>query len=1178
MSVRVHLCGRLQVEWDGDRLEGAFPGRQGRLLFAYLTLHRDRLVRRDELVEALWSQEGPPPGGDALLRPPLSRLRSALGPGRLEGRSELAVRFPADTWIDREAVREGLRKSRAAYAEGDAPASWAAAREAVAIAERGLLGGLEARWLEPFRAELEEQRVELLETVALAGARLGHGDLSEAEQAARRAVEVAPFRESARVALLEILRRRGNVAEALVAFDEFRTFLRDELGTSPGRELLMLHEALLRAEPHDAGPAASAPAPEHQLPDRLAQALTTPWVGREAALARVREHADLAAAGGTGLVLVVGEGGIGKTRLVAELAAGLSGFDVLYGRCDEEEIFPYGPWVDMLRPRLERMGEAELDAALGPDAARVARLVPELHERLPGLEDAAPASDPETEVRLLFTAVLRVVRRLALQRPLLIVIDDLHWADRSSLLLGRHLAREPRLGPVLMVGTFRDTELEPRHPLLDLIADVERDRPVPRVRLGGMDEREVGALIGSWHGAEVGGDAVRTIRAETEGNPFFVKQLVRHLEEVGGGERLAVEDGLGVPEGVRDVIARRVARLPERSGHVLRVAALIGRDFELELLEHVAGVPPEELLDVLDAAVRAALLSEVPSTPGRYSFAHALLRSTMEAELSATRRALLHQRIGEAIEQRHGSRLEPWLDELARHFAEAGRQEVGRAVDYAVRAAAQATGRLAYDEAVRLLERAVALRRQDEPADRAVLARLEITLAAAEADAGHWEAARASFARAADTARRANAGESLAGAALGHSGGTWDQFGRDDAVSIALLEEALERLPADDSQLRSQLLARLAVLRYHASAPPEDVEHAADAAVAIARRLDDAGALLAALGAAQYARWRPGRLEDRLAMSGEFLALAEARGTPADEAEAHLWHAAALLELCRLDECEAHHARYMEIAERTQQFQLLVHRDAIRAMYALHRGDFEAGAAAAEVVQAWDERDGSAPMPLVQQFHGAHMMALLNERGELGRMAPQFEQLAREMQGLPGWRASLAWAYVQAGERERARAELERISADGFAVLPYDTNFLPAIVMAAHAMWELGDAVGPAAQAEPQLAPFRELWVVCGVCGLTLGPAAYALALTQLVQDRVDDAAASFELALERSTHMRARPYVARSRAGLAEALRRRAAPGDAARAQELSALAVADARELGMSRLLRELGAVEAP
>jgi DNA-binding SARP family transcriptional activator len=1183
MGALVHLCGRLQVEWDGERLEEGLPGRQGRLLFAFLTLHRERLVRRDELVEALWSEEGTPAGGDALLRPLLSRLRTALGPGRLEGRGELAICFPDDTWVDREAVRDGLRRSRVAHGAGDFYGSWEAAREALSIADRGLLPGLEARWLEPFRSELDEQRVELLETAASAGARLGDSERSEAEQAARRAIDIAPFRESARVALLEVLRRRGNRAEALVAFDEFRIFLRDELGTSPGRELLALHEDLLRAQPHEpvtlALPApAAARAPT--LPDRLVQSLAAAWVGRETALTRLHERAEQAAAGGNELVLVVGEGGIGKTRLVAELAAGLAGFDVLYGRCDEEELFPYGPWVDMLRPRFDRMGEAELAVLLGPEATGLARLMPEIGERLPGAAEPPAGGDSETERRLLFGAVTRVLGRLAAQRPQLVVIDDLHWADRSSLLLARHLARQPRLGPMLMVGTYRDAELEPGHALPDLIADVERDRPVPRVRLGGMDEREVAALIGSWHGAEVEGDAVRVIRAETEGNPFFVKHLVRHLEEVGGNAPLAVSDGLGVPDGVRAVIARRVGRLPERVGHVLRVAALIGRDFEYELLESVAGLPGDELLDALDAAVHAALLAEVPSTPGRYSFAHALLRSTMEAELSATRRALLHRRIGEAIEQRHRDRIDPWLDDLARHFAEAGRQAVDRAVDYAVRAADQATGRLAYDEAVRLLERAVTLRRRDDPVDQGELARLETAFAAAQAGAGRWEAARASFARAAQGARVAEDGTVFARATLGHSGGTFEHWGRDDGASVALLNEALERLPREDSRLRSQVLARLAVLQYfQASATWAQVLDAADAAVAIARRLGDADALMAALGAAAWARWQPGRAGERLPLAAELIELAEARGAFVQAAEGHMWRVGALLELCEPDAARAHYLRFAEMAERVQHYELLVYRSSLGSTLAILEGDFEAGAAAAEEMLEWGRRaasHGSAPMPVLRQCHAAAMVMLLNERDGLGSQVPQIEQMAREMGTFPGWRAPLAWAHVQADRPEAARAELEHLSEDGFAVLPRDVNLLPTLAMAAHAIGQLGDAE-LAARTAPVLEPYRRLWVVFGVGAATLGPVAYSLGLLELVQDRPHDAAASFELALERSTRMRARLYVARSRAGLADALRRRGQSGDAVRAQELGALAAADARALGMTRLQRELGRVAA-
>jgi tetratricopeptide (TPR) repeat protein len=909
-----------------------------------------------------------------------------------------------------------------------------------------------------------------------------------------------------------------------------------------------------------------------ELPDRLAQALASPWVGREAALERLREEAERTATGHTGLMLVTGDGGIGKTRLVAELANRLAGFEVLYGRCDEEELFPYGPWVDMLRPRLAAMSDGELADLVGAEAADLARLLPEIGPRL-GVAAAPVAGDPETELRQLFVAVIAMLRRLALRRPLLLVIDDLHWADRSSLLLGRHIARRLDLGPVLILGTFRDTELRPGHPLPELVADVERDREVVRVHLAGMDEAEVGALIGAWHGHEVQAGTVRAIREETDGNPFFVKQLVRHLEEADDAGELRVGGGSGVPAGVRDVIARRVARLPEAAGRVLGVAALIGRDFDYELLESVIELPEEELLDVLDAAVCAALVTEVPSTPGRYSFAHALLRTTIASELSLTRRARLHLKIGDAIERRHRERLEPWLDELARHFGEAGPQAVDRAIHYAERAADRAASRLAHDEAVRLLAHAVGLRRRHGRAELAEIARLESALAAAEADAGRWDAARSSYGRAVEAAREAGAATGFARAALGHSGGTWEHYGREDRASVALLEEALERLPQEQSSLRAQVLARLAVLLYYAEAAEERVLATATQAVAMARVTGDPDAVVAALIAAQFARWLPGRARDRLAIADELVLMTEERGVLGCIAEAHLWRATALLELCRIDEADAALARHAEIAERLQHYQLLGHREALRAMRALLEGDYERGAAAARDLRDWADRaeDAGTPMTMLRGFYGAELISIHNERDELGLVAPFFEQIAREMDAVPGWRAPLAWAGVQAGRAEEARREIEALSADGFAGIPRDTNFLAALAIVAHAVGELRDA-GLAARVEPQLAPYTDSWVVLGPGASTLGPVAYCLGLLQLAQDRHEEAAASFERALELSARMRARPYEARSRAGLAAALRGRGEPDDEARADELSARALADARALGMRRLEREL------
>src|SRR3954470_17555885 len=261
---RIELCGRLLVEIDGEGLQGALPGRQGKLLFAYLVLNRARPVRRDELVEALWSENGQPESADALLRPPLSRLRKALGPGRLEGRSELTLVLPPDTWVDWEAAHAALARTREALGAGDHRAAWEAANEAAEIAGRGLLPGLEADWIDERRRELADLRVEALEAAAAAGASLGGAELAGAERAARAAVEAAPFRESARAALMEVLRAGGNVAEALRVYEDLRVVLRDELGTTPGARVVALHERLLRDE--DPGPSPAEPPPSAPTP------------------------------------------------------------------------------------------------------------------------------------------------------------------------------------------------------------------------------------------------------------------------------------------------------------------------------------------------------------------------------------------------------------------------------------------------------------------------------------------------------------------------------------------------------------------------------------------------------------------------------------------------------------------------------------------------------------------------------------------------------------------------------------------------------------------------------------------------------------------------------------------------------------------------------------------------
>ena len=427
---------------------------------------------------------------------------------------------------------------------------------------------------------------------------------------------------------------------------------------------------------------------------------------------------------------------------------------------------------------------------------------------------------------------------------------------------------------------------------------------------------------------------MRAIRAETEGNPFFVKQLVRHLEEAGrrpaGGR-----DGLGVPAGVRDVIARRVARLPARAGEVLRVAALIGRDFEYELLQRVADVPADELLDILDAAVRGALLAEVPSTPGRYSFAHALLRSTMEAELSATRRALLHRRIGEAIEERHRDRLEPGWTSSPGTSPRPGRRR--STVPSTTPSAPPRRPRTASPTTRRCdcCDRAVALRGRDDPVDHAELGRLESALATAESGAGTVGGGAREL-RAAPRRRRGGGGGRClrvrgARPLRRHVGAVRPRR----CGERALLQEALDRLPEGDSRLRCAGARAAGGARSTSSTPPRGSR----CSTPRTRRWRSPGG-----STTPTPWWRrspprrtpAGNRAERRAARDRRRADRAGRGTRRARrgGGGHLWRAVALLELCELDEAEPHLARYGELAERVQQFQLLVVRD--RAAHDAH--------------------------------------------------------------------------------------------------------------------------------------------------------------------------------------------------------------------------------------------------
>ena len=592
----IRLCGRAAVSNDSGLAGAALPGRQGQLLLAYLVCHRTRACPRYELEDVLWPKDAPA-ASDSALSALLSKLRRALGPDALAGRAELRLTLPEPVWVDIEALSDAVGVAVQALDDRRWEDAAEQARAALAFGAEPFLAECDGPWVRDRRREVEGLRLRALEALGEAGLRLGGRELDAAEHAARTAIGLAPFRESAHRLLMEIHEASGNPAEALRAFDELRQMLRDELGTAPGPAVMAVHARLLRGErppPGASAPPDPAPGP---LPLPLVAATARhAFVGREEALGALHAAWEATVDDQRRLVLLAGDAGIGKSRVAAEFAraAHRDGAVVLYGRFDETGPGAYQPVLEMLRGWSGGAALTGIAQRLGPRSADLAALLPEL---------GAPAgatirADAGIERQRLFDALAALLAELAAGAPLLLVIDDLQWADSPTLQLLRHLVRAPQPRRTLFLGTYRDAELGEDHPLQELIGSLRREGTLTQVPLAGLAQDETAELV-----AALGTDAtsafVSALQRETEGNPFFVEEILRH-----GGDL----EHAGVPAGVREVTSRRIARLPGSAREAMQVSCVIGREVDFGLLEALGPLSGDELVSALDEAVAAGVL------------------------------------------------------------------------------------------------------------------------------------------------------------------------------------------------------------------------------------------------------------------------------------------------------------------------------------------------------------------------------------------------------------------------------------------------------------------------------------------------------------------------------------------------------------------------------------------
>ncbi len=718
----------------GDR-PGPLAGPE-RVVLAALVLERVGGLDRDGLADLLWP-DGLPKTWASALRTYVSRCRAALvtalGPEAGEGFDPLvrtggryAVAMPAgvDLAVDLEEAESGLAEARRRLAAGQPREARDLAAAAAAAMAGPFLAGWSGRWVDEVRARLDEVALGALELASQAA--LSAGDPSAALAAADEAVARAPLRESAQRHRLAALGAAGNRAEALRAYQRLRRALADEMGVDPAPETEAVYLDLL-------GPAPRVPA-GHRGGLSAAGTVTgpsaqTPFVGRAAELAVLADAWVQAASGGRHVVMVTGEAGIGKSRLTAEAARRVSrdGGLVLFGRCDQEAIVPYQPVVEALDALVAAAPADELPAIGDEAMAELAAVLPSLDgRRRPG------GSWPGGRGRL-FGAVTDLVAATAKERPLLLVLDDLQWADDDTLLLVRHLLRRAGDAAVLVVAISRDHDIEPGNRLGDVVHALDRDGWVRRLPLRGLDEDEVRELVARLRGPEpggadtAGGPEVARLVAETAGNPFLLTELLRAGAPA------------GIPAGVVDLVGTRLAGLGPGAVDLLRAGAVAGARFELDLVAVAAGLDDEDaVLDAVDAALASGLVVE--ESAERYRFPHDILRRTLVAQLSAIRRRALHDRLARAIERLRPGALDEYAAVLAHHTsagATAGPAGDLRAVRWARRAAAGATARNAPAEAVRLCRQAVAhLPHGDAALAAEVTTDLGVALVAAHADDG----------------------------------------------------------------------------------------------------------------------------------------------------------------------------------------------------------------------------------------------------------------------------------------------------------------------------------------------------------------------------------------------------------------------------------------------------------
>jgi DNA-binding SARP family transcriptional activator len=1140
------ILGPLEVENGGRPVE--LGGARQRALLAILLLHRREVVTADRLIEDLYRGE-PPATAAKSLQAHVSRLRRALGPANcLQTRAGGYVLEVGLDEVDADRLVQLLAEGRRALSADD-PVVASESLGAALRLWRGppLVDVAYEAFAQDEIARLEELRLQCLEGRLEADLALGGHSavVSELE----RLVAEYPLRERLRSQLMLALYRCGRQAEALDVYQEARHVLVDELGIEPARQLRELHQAILRQD--TALDLATAAEP---VVDRARSG----FVGREAELAELVSGLDDAFAGRGRLVLLGGEPGIGKSRLAEELMvlAKARGARVLIGRCWEAGGAPaYWPWVQSLRTYFREAAPDALRAQLGAGAADLSQMVPELRELLADLPEPRTLETEGARFRL-FDATAEFLRKASDGRPILLVLDDLHAADAPSLLLWQFLAREIASTRILLLGVYRDVDPIPGWPLSAMLAEVTREPVTRRLSLGGLSEREIQEYVEQAAPEIASPELVSALHEETEGNPLFVGETVRLLALEG----LVPEStgaGIAIPQSVRDVIGRRLGHLSEECNRVLALASVLGREFALDVLTRMRGVSEDELLETLDEALAARVVSDVPGVPGRLRFAHVLIRDTLYEGLTTARRVRLHRQAVDALEALHGEEPGPHFAELAHHSI-AGR-DFDNGLHYAQRAGDRALALLAHEEGARLYERALEALNLADRRDETVRCELLLSLGEAEARAGNTAAAKNAFSDAAKIARRLGLPHELARAAAGYGGRSIGaRAGADDQL-VPLLEAALAALADLDVELRARLLARLAgALREEPSRERRDV--LSREAVELARRTENPAALAYALDGRAMSILAPDTIAEFHALGTEQSEVAERIGDSERVFFGQEHRFIAQITVGNISEAEAELDSMSRIADELRQPVQRWHVCAGRAMLSLAAGSLPE---AEELIAQAFALGARAQPEMAIPVHGLQLHTLGDFRGRLEEVEPIIRDLVAEYPARVAFRCALAHVYARLGRMPEATRSLADLAEDDFSTLPFDSEWLYGMSLLAETSALLRDT-GSAAVLRGLLSPWTAFNVANPPEGIR-GSVSRYLGLLAMTMQSWRESAQHFEDALEMNERMGALPWLARTYRDYAEMLLLRDTPADRRRADDLLRVAGEIADELGM-------------